>query len=121
MLDDDVKNRLLSLGYTVTDSDIWVLNFCIDKITNHIKNNCNVSGIPDGLYERAVDLVCGEFLYGKLSQGQLDIEQAVKSIKEGDTEVTFPDGATDSERYVALVDNLRNTQMDFTTYRRLKW
>ena len=35
MLEDVIK-RLEGLGFTVTDE--WVLNFCIDKVTNHIKN-----------------------------------------------------------------------------------
>ncbi len=118
---DDVINRLAGFGYTVTTADDWMLNFCVDKIVNKIKNNCNVPAVPEGLWERAVDLICGEFLYGKLAQGQIDVDAAVRLIEEGDTRVEFPDGLSTGEKYSKLVDDLRNTQIDFASFRRLKW
>ena len=33
---DDVKKRLESFGYIVTDADAWVLDFIIKKVENHI-------------------------------------------------------------------------------------
>ena len=54
----DVMKRLEALGFTVTSVDEWVLKFCIDKVENHIKNNCNLTAVPKGLYEIAVDLIC---------------------------------------------------------------
>ena len=58
---DDVKKRLESFGYIVTDADAWVLDFIIKKVENHIKNQCNTSTVPEGLYEIAVDMAVGEF------------------------------------------------------------
>lgn len=119
MLEDVIK-RLEGLGFTVTDN--WVLNFCIDAVENHIKNNCNVSEVPQGLHEVAVDLVCGEYLQGKFNAGQLgDYSQAVSKIKEGDTDITFVSGMSDAELLNTLINSLRSRKLDFATYRRFKW
>ena len=46
---DMVKARLQSFGYEIKDGDETILNFCIQKVESSIKNDCNVSSIPDGL------------------------------------------------------------------------
>lgn len=125
---EDVKMRLGSFGYTVTDADSWVLNFIIRKVENHIKNECNISSIPDGLYNIAVDMVVGEFLLSKKSTGQLtgfDLSAAIKQIEEGDTSITYAIGSGDStpeQRLDALISYLMNNgKNEFVSYRRVKW
>lgn len=125
---DDVKKRLESFGYIVTDVDAWVLDFIIKKVENHIKNQCNTSTVPEELHEIAVDMVVGEFLLNKKSRGQLegfDLEAAVKQIHEGDTSVTFAigDGSkTPEERLDELILYLMNYgKGKFASYRCIKW
>ena len=60
---DMVQQRLLSFGYEVKEDDSFALNFCIDKVQNIIKNDCNVKEIPEGLMQIAVDMVCGELVF----------------------------------------------------------
>lgn len=121
---DDVKQRLESFGYVTTPADDWPLSFCIDKVQTHIKNSCNVSEVPEGLRSVAVDMACGEFLFGKKQSGQgvgIDFEAVVKSITEGDTTVTFdaPSGA--ESKYDALIGYLMHREVDFASYRCIKW
>jgi len=124
---EDVTNRLASFGYAVTETDSWMLGFIIQKVENHIKNQCNTSTIPEGLHEIAVDMVVGEFLLGKKSIGQLtgfDLDAAVKSIQEGDTNVTFALGEgskTPEGRLDALIGFLMHGEADFASYRCIKW
>ncbi len=125
---DDVKKRLESFGYIVTDADAWVLDFIIKKVENHIKNQCNTSTVPEELHEIAVDMVVGEFLLNKKSRGQLegfDLEAAVKQIHEGDTSVTFAigDGSkTPEERLDELILYLMNYgKGKVAAYRCIKW
>lgn len=127
MLDDVVK-RLESLGYTATEADTWVLGFIIEKVENHIKNDCNVSEVPDGLHQIAVDMAVGEFLFQKKSTGQLtgfDMEAVVKQVQEGDTSVTYAIGegsSTPEQRFDSLVHYLMNYgKGSFASYRRIKW
>ena len=118
----DIVNRLASLGYAYNDeTDAWLIGFIIDKVTNHICNNCNLSEIPTSLYEKAVDMVCGEFLKGKYSQGLLDIESAVSSINEGDTQINFSSGNTPEEIYLKYIDSLASDNIDFARYRKMNW
>jgi hypothetical protein len=122
---EDVVQRLASFGYTVDETvDTWVLNFCIDKVTNTILNLCNIDSIPDGLHQIAVDMVCGEFLSGKKGSGQLDgidAAGAIKSIKEGDTQITYA-VSDDSITLDSLIDMLLNRgKSEFVRYRRLVW
>lgn len=118
---DDVKMRLESLGFTVAVADEWVFEFCCEKVTSHIKNKCNVSAIPKGLREVAIDLACGEYLQGKFKSGGLDYARAVKRIKEGDTDVEFVEGLSDVELVNALIADLRGREIDFAAHRRMRW
>jgi hypothetical protein len=119
---DDVTARLAAFNYTVVTGDAWMLGFIIDKVENHIKNQCNVTTVPVGLEEVAVDRATGEFLLGKKSSGQLtgfDVDDAIKTISEGDTSVTF--GTTTEERMNALIAFLMHEGTDFSVYRCIKW
>lgn len=131
---DDVTARLASFGYVVIESDAWMLNFIIQKVQNHIKKDCGVYDpvtltmvIPEGLKEVAVDMVVGEFLLYKKSTGQLtgfDLDAAVKSIQEGDTNITFAIGVgsmTPEERLNALIGYLMHPETDFAMYRCIRW
>jgi len=123
----DVGKRLKSLGYIVTNDDKFALTFIIDKVTNTVKNECNVGAIPEGLYQIAVDMVCGEFLKGKNATGQLDTstintDAVVKQIREGDTTVTYAVSDGDASVFDTLIDFLINYgKSQFLTYRRIRW
>jgi hypothetical protein len=124
---DDVIERLASFGYTVTEADSWVLTFVIEKVENHIKNSCNISSIPEGLHQMAVDMVVGEFLMGKKASGQLDESEimnseAVTSIKLGDTQVNFGDDRTASQQLDSLIAFLmKGYEADLASYRKMAW
>lgn len=131
---DDVKTRLKSFGYTVDETegstDLFVLNFVIQKTEAHIKNSCNISSIPDGLYHIAVDMACGNFLYEKKAVDSdsltgFDLDAAVKQISEGDTSVTYAIGEgslTPEARLDALIAYLIGYgEKDFVTYRCMAW
>ena len=122
-----VLQRLISLGYKLEENDDWILCFAMQGVENHIKSSCNVTSIPNELFNVAVDRVCGEFLFTKKQTGQLNIDGldltgAIASISEGDTSVSFVAGATDDDRFNLLVNYLMNKgDGDFVCYRRLKW
>lgn len=127
---EDVIDRLKSFGYTVTEADSWVLGFIIDKVENHIKNSCNILTIPDGLYQIAVDMAVGNFLFEKKavdadSLAGIDLSAAVKQIQEGDTSVTYAIGEgsrTPEQRLDAVISWLMSHgEKDFVSYRRLVW
>ena len=125
---DDVILRLESFGYQVEESDTWVIGFSIQKVVNTIRNECNVSKIPNELNQVAMDMVCGEFLFGKKESGQLkgfDLDAAVKQIQEGDTNVVFAIGdgnMTPEQRLNNLIGFLMsNGKNQFVSFRRLKW
>ena len=126
----DVGKLLESFGYELQDGDDWLLGFCIQKVENSIKNECNVSSVPCGLKKVASQMVVGEFLFAKKGIGQLqgleiDIDAAVKQIQEGDTNVTFAFGngsMTPEQRLDMLIAYLmRNGKSQFVHYRRLRW
>ena len=103
-----VLKRLVSFGYTLKEDDSWLICFAMQKVENHIKNSCNTTDVPDGLFNVAVDMVCGEFLFTKKQTGQLEIadldfDGAFTSIKEGDTQVNFG-GSSDEEKFDQMVN-----------------
>lgn len=125
---EDVKKRLLMLGYTATEADNLALHFSIDKVTNAILNNINQNTLPNGLKEVAIDMICGEFLLAKRATGQ-DISElipnplgAIKSVSDGDTKVDFSDENSPEALFDSLVNSLLNKDMlGLTRYRVLTW
>ena len=127
---DRIKERLQSLGYTVKDSDDIAINFAMQKVENTIKNDCNISAIPDGLMNIAIDMVVGEFLMSKKTFAPNDLlnfnlDSAIKQIQECDTNISFAVGEgskTDEQRLDSFIDYLLNYGRDeFITYRRFRW
>lgn len=125
-----IKERLQSIGYAVKDSDDIAINFAMQKVENTIKNDCNISAIPDGLRNIAIDMVVGEFLMSKKTFAPNDLlnfnlDSAIKQIQEGDTNISFAVGEgskTDEQRLDGFIDYLLNYGRDeFITYRRFRW
>lgn len=125
-----VKKRLESFGYILKDEDKAILSFSIEKVTNTIKNDCNVSSVPDGLVKIAVDMAVGEFLTAKKTFSPdgiegLDLDYAVKQIQEGDTNIVFATGEaslTPEQRLSNLLNYLLTHGRDeFSCYRKLRW
>lgn len=125
-----IKERLRSIGYAVKDSDDITINFAMQKVENTIKNDCNISAIPDGLMHIAIDMVVGEFLMSKKTFAPNDLlnfnlDAAIKQIQEGDTNISFAVGEgskTDEQRLDSFIDYLLNYGRDeFITYRRFRW
>lgn len=122
---DRVLQRLASFGCTAPDE--WAVQFCIDKAENHIKNQINRTDIPAELAEVLTDRACGEYLQaafaaGKLELESLDLTNAVQSVSEGDTSVTFASDSSDSARLTALINRLLSTgEDDLLCFRKLRW
>ena len=124
---DSVVQRLLSFGYEVTDVDVWMIAFTMQKVTNQILNEINHPFIPDGLKEVFVDKVCGEFLMVKRDTGtlilsNLDLDGVIQSIKEGDTSVTFSAEGSDEAKLNELLSWLMHgKEGDLLCFRRMRW
>lgn len=122
-----VLNRLDSFGYEIKESDAWMIGFAMQKVESTIRNECNISEIPDGLFHIAVDMVCGEFLLakkqtGQLELGDLDLTGAISSIKEGDTQVNFNGDESDSDKVDSLLNYLLNNgKGELVCYRKIRW
>ncbi len=121
-----IVKRLEGLGYTAQPDDAWLIDFCKLKAENHILNTCNIISVPDGLTEIMVDMVCGEFLFCKKQAGQLGdsfvLETAVKSVQQGDTNVTFDGSQSPESRLDSLLAHLRQGHMgDLLCYRKIRW
>lgn len=127
---EKAKERLQSFGYEWKNGDEAILAFSVQKAESTIKNDCNISSVPDGLMNIAVDMAVGEFLVAKKAFAPndiagLDLSTAVKQIQEGDTSITFAagEGSLTAEQ---RLDNLINYLLtygkgEFAHYRRLLW
>ena len=122
-----VINRLTSFGYLPIENDSWELSFVMLKVENEIKNSCNITSIPEGLFTVAVDMICGEFLLGRKNTGKLDISTldlggAITSITEGDVSISFDANSTDEQKFNQLMNYLMTKgKGEFVCYRKLSW
>lgn len=125
---DQVKRRLRHLGYEPTMEDNDHLEFELNKIQNYVKNYCNITEIPEIVDPRIIDRVCSDFLYFKKNSGSLagfNYEAVIKSIKEGDTTLTYAVGQgedTPENRFDSFVKQLeRGFDKWITPHRRVRW
>lgn len=114
-------------GYTLGDGDAAALGFAADKAAAFIRNDCNVSEIPDGLFHLAVQRTVGEFLGAKLAFDAnsiigVDAGRVVKSVSVGDTSTSFEVGATPEQRLSAAVELLKKAgEGELACYRKIRW
>ena len=122
---EKVKARLKTLGYEAKDEDDMALSFAISGTISYIKNFCNVNAVPEAAEPIAIDMACGEFLFGLFQMGKLDevfgIETALKSIKMGDTDIAFADEKSKADKISVLIAALRERAGDLVCFRRLRW
>ena len=123
-----VLKRLDSFGYEPKEEDAFVIGFSVQKIENNIRNECNITEIPKGLVNSAVDMACGEILdtlyrTGKLDVGNIALDGAIASVSLGDATVSFDNTASDnSGTFTALIQTLKDSgRGDFACYRTFKW
>ena len=123
---DKAVAMLTALGVAADDP---LLDIALNNVQWRIKNLSNLSEIPEGLESLAVSMAVGEYLNMKKCSGQLegfDLDAAaVKSIQEGDTNITFALGegsSTPEQRLNSLIDYLINGRIgEIYRYRRLVW
>jgi hypothetical protein len=127
-LRDKAVAMLTALGVAVAADDP-LLDIALNNVQWRIKNLSNLSEIPEGLESLAVSMAVGEYLNMKKCSGQLegfDLDAAaMKSIQEGDTNITFALGegsSTPEQRLNSLIDYLINGRIgEIYRYRRLVW
>lgn len=124
---DQVISMLTALGVTGAATDP-LSDILLQNVQQRILNKTNQSVIPEGLESVAVYMAVGEYLNMKKCSGQLegfDLDAAVKSIQEGDTNITFALGegsSTPEQRLNSLIDYLINGRIgEIYRYRRLVW
>lgn len=125
---DKAVAMLTALGVAGAADDP-LLDMVLNNVQWRIKNLSNLSKIPEGLESLAVSMAVGEYLNMKKCFGQLegfDLDAAaVKSIQEGDTNITFALGegsSTPEQRLNSLIDYLINGRIgEIYRYRRLVW
>lgn len=124
---DKVVAMLTALGVAGAADDP-LLDIVLNNVQWRIKNLSNLSEIPEGLESLAVSMAVGEYLNMKKCSEQLegfDLDAAVKSIQEGDTNITFALGegsSTPEQRLNSLIDYLINGRIgEIYRYRRLVW
>lgn len=123
-----VITRLKQLGYEVKLEDYDHLDFEMNTVLNYALNYCNITEIPEILDYRIIDRICSSFLFYKKNSGSLNgfnYDAVIKSIKEGDTTLTYAVGQgedTPENRFDSFVKQLeRGFDKWLTPHRRIRW
>lgn len=124
----NIVTRLGQLGYEATEADHPAIEFTLNSVINYTLNYCNISAVPEIIEPRMIDRVCADFLFYKKNSGSLEgfnYDAVIKSIKEGDTTLTYAVGQgedTPENRFDSFVKKLeRGYDKWITPHRRLKW
>ncbi|MFV0519980.1 MAG: hypothetical protein ACK5LY_06850 [Lachnospirales bacterium] len=119
--------RLSTFNLYISEYEYFLFAFSIQKVESYIKNSCNTDCVPNGLLEVAVERVCGEVLFTKMQTGELgdsfDFENAIKSLKMGDTEITYSDkNISEEEKVLSLINTLKESgKGELVRFRKMKW
>lgn len=120
---------LHAMGIWFPETDPLLL-FSVNLVTERILNETNQAEIPEGLTYIAVEMIVGEYLKIKKSTGTLDVENidlnaAIRSIQEGDTNITFAIGEgtqTAEQRLDSFIDSLTDSSRSgILRYRKMVW
>ncbi len=125
---EEVEDLVDAIGITLTTGDDVLLAYAAGYVENDIKNSCNVSTVPEGLYKVAVGLIVAKFLTGKKAKqevdaGTLDFSPALKELSEGDTKMVWDtnSGSTAEQRLDAFIAAMEAGRNQFVTYRKVRW
>lgn len=127
---NDVVNRLFQLGYIVLAEDKDAIEYTIADAESYVKLFCNIETVPESIHYKLVNRVCGVFLMfkknmGLLNQTNFDFEKAEKTIKLGDTSVTYAIGDGDMTPEARFDEAIKALMRDFdknlVLFRRLVW
>lgn len=126
---EDVAERLTSLGYNVDDSDMLLIQYATNGTEQYIMNFCNISEIPTELYYVAVDMVAGTLLKTRQSMGMpiwedIDLnDEHISSITEGDISISYKYDSDESTiaRFNKLVESLCNRDKELIGFRKIRW
>lgn len=102
------------------DESLEILKIMADAEVAHVKNFCNVTDVPSGLYEWIIQVVAGKYI--RLSKKTLLGDSALsvaKSIQEGDTKVEL-DGKTPEELLEEMAEELTK-ECDLVCFRKIHW
>lgn len=116
----DIKLRLKSLGYEVTEADNFSLKYNQDEAIEYVKHFCNIDEVPACLKHVVVDRACGGFLKEKQSLGEYSVGTTPTKIQIGDT--TIENSSQSQTTSKSIIDNLMNGHLDkLIAHRKLEW
>lgn len=118
---EEIKARLLSLGYEATEADDAFISFMIDKTEERIKTAINRTDIPEEFKYEFIDEVASNFIQAKLATGGIDVDKVITSISEGDTSVSFDGSKDKTSLLMAHLNDLKISQTMIVKHRRLVW
>lgn len=122
------KLSKIGLESDIESGNLFLLTLSMQSMRQKICNECNVPGVPDGLFYVYVDMTIGDYLntlycMNKLDIDSIDLQGLVSSINLGDASVSYSNSTNDlsaDAKFRLLVEELRKGR-DFACYRKLKW
>ncbi len=102
----EVLRKLEIFGVEVFENDFYLIAFAIKSVELGVKTFCNIESLNEKLHSVVTDRVCGEVLYSKYINKELPVtlrvEEVVKHLSMGDTNVTYENNNTKNEVLVLI-------------------
>lgn len=125
MIDSLVRARLEALGYDLPEDEGPAVDMAVLRAECRLKALTNQREVPAGLLYVWADMAAGDHLAERKAVGGLegyDFSEAVKSVSEGDTSVTYTGVASPEARFEALLARLWDpSEHILAAYRRIRW
>lgn len=125
---EEVKKRLVQLGIKDQEQDNDKINFYIEKVISYVLNFCNREDVPGIIEPIVLDKICSDFMIEQKNMGNIsdfDYDSGIKTIKEGDTSITYGSENGSSTTETRFNDTMNYLQDNFNLWllphRRLRW
>ena len=96
-----------------------LLTFAAGLVCDAIKNYCNLTEVPEGLYHVAASMVLD--VWRQTQFGQEQLHPQAKGISRGDTSFTFASPAEQMQALVSTPAFARNYVPQLNAFRKLRW
>lgn len=117
-----VTSRLSGFGISVTEADTPMIDYAIELVGLRIKNFCNIDEIPEELNYEWANAVCADFMRMKLSTGGIaNVSGVIKSIQEGDTNITFSESSTPEAQLLECIAKMQLDLSGLVRFRKMVW
>lgn len=124
MLAEKIILMLEAMSFELEESDRTLVSYILENVKRAVLNYCNLRELPEELEPAVINATCAEYIRAWKNTGKMNgktAETVVKSVQEGDTNITFAEDEAPGKKLDRLISSMELNYSKLTGFRRLRW